>query len=312
MKRLSLKNALWMLFCLVFVVGLMGCQANQSQISTESSKAAGNVKYPLQLKDQAGNVVTIDKQPKRIVSLVPSNTEIAFALGLGKEVVAVTTNDDYPEQVKKLPKVGDMVINVEKVVAQKPDLVLASSMNGKETIDKLKQAGLTVLVLDANNIKQVYESIKLVGQATSHMQEADKLVAQMEHEKQEVVQKVGQIPDAQKKKVWLEISPDLYTAGNGTFLNELITMAGGKNIAADQQGWPQFSAEKVVQANPDVIISTYGSTKEILARPAFSGVTAVKNKQVFAIDPDILTRPGPRIVEGLKQLAMTLYPDRFK
>ncbi|WP_168188837.1 ABC transporter substrate-binding protein [Thermoflavimicrobium daqui] len=290
---------------------LAGC-STKSGVNTPSPVNPSSVNYPLTLTDQAGNKVTLDKQPKRIVSLAPSATEIAFALGLNKEVVGVTTNDDYPAEVKKLPKVGDMNINPEKVLELKPDLVLAAKLNGKETLDKLKKLGLKVLVLDANNYKDVYRSIALAGSATNRAFESDEIIKNMEQEKLALYRTVGQIPENQRVKVWIEISPQLHTTGKGTFIDELVTLASGKNVANGQQGWPQISAEQVVKWNPDVIISTYGDTQGILKRKGFENVTAVKNKRVVAVDQNLISRPGPRIWKGYKEIIKALYPDKVK
>ncbi|SEM90719.1 ABC transporter substrate-binding protein [Lihuaxuella thermophila] len=305
--------ALLFSFILIFGIVLAGCApapgANQAGMDTP--KKPGSINYPIKLKDQAGNLVTIEKQPQRIVSLIPSNTEIAYALNLGKQMVGVTANDDYPAEAKKLPKVGDWKINVEKVVELKPDLVLANTANGKETIDQLKKLGLKVLVLDAQSIRDVYKSIDLVGDATNRAWEADQLVARMEKAKRDVFTKVARVSREKPVKVFVEISPDLFTAGGDTFMNELVTVAGGKNVAVDVKGWPQVSAEQVVKWNPDVIISTHGGEQEILERKGWSSIPAVKNKRVYSIDPNLTNRPGPRIVQGIEQIAAVLYPEQF-
>jgi iron complex transport system substrate-binding protein len=298
----------WMLL-LLLMLSLIGCQ-NLTQPSEKSPITPGDIHYPLTLKDQTGNSVTIKQEPKRIVSLIPSNTEILFALGLGKLVVGVTTNDDYPKEVKNLPQIGDMTINAEKVLAQKPDLVLASSLNGKETINKLKELGLTVFVLDANSIKQVYQSIDLVGQVTNQLRTSDQLIGKMEREKLQVFQQVAQITADKRVKVWLESDPMLYTAGSGTLLDELVTIAGGENVAKNLKGWPQISAEQVVKWNPDVIISMYGDTSIIQKRNGWSTIQAIKEKRIISIDPNIVSRPGPRITQAMQQLVKLFYPNQ--
>jgi iron complex transport system substrate-binding protein len=296
---------------LLIVFSLIGCQP-VNQMNENSPVDPGDVHYPLTIKDQAGNTMTIPKIPERIVSLVPSNTEILFAIGAGKKVVGVTTNDDYPKEVKNLPKVGDMTINAEKVVAQKPDIIFASSLNGKETIDKLKKLGLPVFVLDANSIKGVYQSIDLAGQVTNQLHQSDKLIGSMEAEKLRIFQEVARVKKGKPAKVWLESDPSLYTAGKGTLLNELVTIAGGDNVAKNLNGWPQVSAEQVVKWNPDVIVSMYGDTSTIQKRAGWSTIHAVKEKKITSIDPDIVSRPGPRIIEAMRQLAKTFYPGQVK
>lgn len=306
MKKFVLSFAL-----LLLVFSLVGCQpANMTK--EDSPVNPGDVHYPLTIKDQAGNTVTIPKIPERIVSIVPSNTEILFAIGAGKKVVGVTTNDNYPTEVKNLPKVGDMTINAEKVVAQKPDIIFASSLNGKETIDKLKKLGLNVFVLDANSIKEVYQSIDLAGQVTNQLHQSDGLIGKMEAEKLRIFREVAKAKKNKPVKVWLESDPSLYTAGKGTLLNELVTIAGGDNVAKNLNGWPQVSAEQVVTWNPDVIVSMYGDTSAIRNRAGWSTIHAIKEKKITSIDPDIVSRQGPRIIEAIHQLAKTFYPGQVK
>jgi iron complex transport system substrate-binding protein len=304
------KFALWF-SVLVLIISLLGCQTG-SLTNEESPVDPGDVRYPLTIKDQAGNNVTISKIPERIISLVPSNTEILFAIGAGKKVVGVTTNDDYPKEVKNLPKVGDMTINAEKVVAQKPDIIFASSLNGKETIDKLKKLGLTVFVLDANTIKGVYQSIDLAGQVTNQLHDSDKLIGKMESEKLQIFREVTQAKKDKPVTVWLESDPSLFTAGTGTLLNELVSLAGGDNVAKNLAGWPQVSSEQVVKWNPEVIVSMYGDTSVIQNRSGWNTIQAVQSKRITSIDPNIISRPGPRIVEAMRQLAKTFYPGQVK
>jgi iron complex transport system substrate-binding protein len=304
------KFALWS-FMIVFLLSLVGCQAI-STTEENSPVDSGDVRYPLTITDQAGNKVTIPKLPERIVSLVPSNTEILFAIGAGKNVVGVTTNDDYPKEVKSLPKVGDMTINAEKVLAQKPDIIFASSLNGKETIDKLKKLGLTVVLLDANSIKEVYQSIDIAGQVTNQLRNSDKLIGKMEAEKLKIFRQVAAAKKEKAVKVWLESDPSLFTAGKGTLLNELTSIAGGDNVAKNLNGWPQVQSETVVKWNPDVIVSMYGDTKTIQNRAGWNAIRAVQEKRITSIDPNIVSRPGPRIMEAMHQLAKTFYPGQVK
>jgi iron complex transport system substrate-binding protein len=304
----------WGLLCLslLLVLGAVGCAPSggtEGRLNTPVKPAA--VKYPVEVTDQAGNKVTIKQEPKRIVSLMPSNTEIAYALGLDQKMVGVTTNDDYPAAVKKLPKVGDFKINVEKVVSLKPDLVLANGANDKATLEQLKKLGIPVLVLDAKSFKDIYRSIAIIATATNTAREADLLIAKMQKEHRDIYAKVVNVPKDQRVKVFVELDPTLYTVGGDTFMNELVTTAGGVNVAAGLKGWPQVSAEQVVKWNPDIIISSYGSTDQILKRQGWSTVNAIKGKRVYVVDPNLTNRPGPRIFQGVKEMAEQFYPERF-
>jgi iron complex transport system substrate-binding protein len=236
---------------LVFAVSLVGCGSPEAGTEEEASGS-----FPVTIKDDTGTEVTVEEEPRRIVSLIPSTTEIAFALDLGDRMVGVTTNDKYPPEVEKIEKVGDINIDVEKVLGLKPDLVLASPLNG-DTVEKLRSLGLTVLAVDAESLEEVYASIRRVGMATGAVKQADQRIKEMEAEKKRVVQRVASIPEEKRVRVWVEIDPTPYTAGRDTLVHELITLAGGRNVAEEMKGWNQVSAEKVIRWNPDVILAAY-------------------------------------------------------
>lgn len=308
----------WMMLAMLLLVTACG-QGSQSVEHTDKKAERSSQtsdEFPVTLQDKSGTDVKIAKKPTRIVSIIPNTTEIAFAIGAGNEIVGVSNYDNYPAGVAKKQKVGDLKVNREKVVALNPDLVLADSSNG-EAINTLRKAGLTVLVTEAKNIDEVYKSIGLIGQATGHTGEADKLVHTMQADVRAVQEKVKAIPDEKKPKVWVEVDPSLFTAGKGTFIDDMITLAGGKNIAADVEGWKQLSEEKVLERNPDVILNTYGyydkeATAKILKRPTWQHVKAIQAKRVQALDSDVVTRPGPRITQGLQEVARALHPDLFR
>lgn len=307
-----MRRIISFLFTSLLIMSLVGCTlTNPNDVGLDSPRKPGAIHYPLKLTDQAGRHVTISREPQRIVSLIPSATEIAFALQLDRRVVAVTNNDDYPAQVKKLPKVGDMKIDIEKVLAHKPDLVLASSLLGQEVLNQLQKYRIPFLVIDAKHLLDVYKSIDLVGQATNRARESDQLIAQMEAKKRAIYQRVMQVPKQQRPTVWIEIGPELFTAGGDTLLGEMLQLAGGINVAQKEKGWPQISAEQVIRWNPNVILSTYGQTESIIKRKGFSSIQAIQQKRVYAIDPDRTSRPGPRIIEGIEEIAKALYPERF-
>lgn len=313
MKRFEWRFFSLGIALLLIIGGVIGCSAQSNE---DSSVHYGpmqdrSVNYPLTLKDQTGNQVQLDKEPQRIVSLMPSNTELLFALGAGKQVVGVTDQDNYPEEVKNLPKVSVYQVNPEQVLALKPDLVVANSGNEKAVLDQLRKMGIPVLVIDPNSTKEVYESIRILSMATNKLKNADQLVAKMEKQLREIYAKVVQIPEDKRAKVWIELDGNLYTVGGDTFMNELIQLAGGKNVAQDLKGWPKVSPEQVVKWNPDVIISLYGNAGEIKKREGWQSIHAIQEDRVYTLEPDLLSRPGPRIYDGVKQLAETLYPDRF-
>lgn len=296
---------LFLVVCLCLTA--IGC--SQNQILTP--KEPRSMKYPVKVKDFTGQIVEIQKPPKRIISLVPSATEIAYALELNNEMVAVTSNDNYPPQVKKLPKVGNMKIDLEQVLKHQPDLVLASTVNDLETITQLRKLKIPVLVIGGDTIKDIYRSVLIIAQATNRAWEAEQLVAKMEKEIRQVYGKVVRIPKEKRVKVWIEIGPDLYTVGGDGFLNEMVSLAGGVNVAEKEKGWPKISSEQVVQWKPEVIITTYGGKQEIMKRKGWESIPAIQKKRVYEVNPDLTSRPSPRITQGIEEMAKHFYPDRF-
>lgn len=312
---------------ILMIVVLVACgqqgQSTQKQ-NTENQKTQKTTKaFPVTIQDASGKKVTIKKKPKRIVSLIPSNTEITFALGAGDRVVGDSKFDNYPKAVQKITKIGGQNFNVEKIISLKPDIVLAydTQIHNQSAagLKQLRDAGIPVLVVNqSSSFKDVYQSINMIAKATGTTKKANQIIANMKDQFSKIKQKAASIPKAKRKKVYVEISgaPDIYTAGSGTFLNEMIQMLNAKNIAAGEKGWPKFSQEKVIQQNPDVIILTYGAftknaVQKVLNREGWKNISAIKNKKVYNLDSDLVTRPGPRLVKGVEQLAHAIYPDVF-
>ena len=288
-----------------------------NQAKTENTTAA----FPITIKDALGNKVVMKQKPEKIVSLMPSNTEIAYALGLGKEIVGVSDYDNYPKDTLKKEKIGGQQFNTEKIIGLKPNLVLAhasSASIAKDALQQLRDAGIPVLVVaNAQNFKQVYNSIEMIGKATGESKKADEVVKGMKDQLAAIKAKAASIKE--KKKVYMEVAPapDIYTTGKNTFMDEMLTTIQADNVANDQQGWIKVDQEAIIQKNPDVIITTYGyyvknAVQQVISRKGWENVNAVKNKQVIDIKSDLVDRPGPRVVEGVEELAKAIYPDVFK
>ena len=271
--------------------------------------------------DGADRSVTIVGTPQRIVSLAPSTTEIAFALGLGSRVVAVDSLSDYPAQVKDLPKIKTYPLNLEQVVSFKPDLILAAAIQSPDDIKKLTDLKLTVLVVGApvTTFDSVMSDITMVGQATGTAAAA-KTVTDAMKQKIDAVQ--AKIANAKTKPhVYWELDATdpskPYAPGPGSFINDIITMDGGVNVTASaKSAYPQVNAEEIIAANPAVIIlsdAAYGTTVEsVKTRPGWSVLDAVKNDRVYPIDDNLVSRPGPRIVDGLEAAAKLIHPEMFQ
>ncbi|WP_414054744.1 ABC transporter substrate-binding protein [Macrococcus equi] len=256
---------------------------------------------------------------QRIISLIPSNTEILYALGLDKEIIGVSTVDNYPKQVKDKEKFDGMKLDYEAVLKAKPTMVFAhESMEQaqEKTIKKLKSKRIKVIVVhDANSFDTLYQSITQVAHATHKEAKGKALISDM---KQQVKEIAGKYKDViHGKKVFLEMSshPDIYTGGNHTLMNDLLKQLGAENIFSGIEGYQAVSAEAIVKKNPDIIISTSGSSqkeleKEVKARNGFNHVKAVTDNQVHAINPDTVSRPGPRIAQGMETIAKAVADEK--
>lgn len=276
----------------------------------------------LMLTDGLGRMVMLNSIPKRIISIAPSNTELLFAVGAGDQLVGREELSDYPEAAKKIDSIGSVYgkLNTEAIIALKPDLIFAAEINPPEQVKTLQDLGLTVYYL--NNPKDfdgLYANIKIAGQLTGHDAEAQKLIDSTRARYEAVVQKAATASAAPKVYYELDATDPTkpYTSGPGTFIDLMIKLAGGQNIgAALKDQFAQISVEEIVAQNPDVIVlgdAAYGvSVDSIGARAGWASIAAVLNKKVFAFDDNLVSRPGPRLIDGLEQLAKLLQPELFK
>jgi iron complex transport system substrate-binding protein len=273
--------------------------------------------------DDLGRTVAIaNYPPKRIVSLAPSCTEILFALGLGDRVVGVDRYSDYPpEAVNITPKVGGFAdISIETVLGLKPDLVLATGGVQVKFVELLEEHGLAVVVLSPKDLEGILNDILLVGKSAGEEVAGERLVAEMRQRVDVITERTRDIPAEERPKVYYEIWHNpLMSAGSGSFTNELIKLAGGVNIFEDMATeFSEVSVERVLSGNPDVIVLSPPdapmpgvSPEELKARPGWDGIKAVKDGRIYQIHPDLLNRPGPRIVDGLEALAEVIHPELF-
>jgi len=252
---------------------------------------------------------------QRYISLAPSTTEILFALGLGDKIIGISSYCNYPKETKGIDKVGDFSNpNIEKIIFLKPDYIFCTGLEQAPVITQLKKLKLRVYVADPKNISELFTSIKEIGEITHKTKEADALIKSMQDEIEAIDLKVRIIPKDKRVRVFLEIWHEpLMTAGKGSFVDELITLAGGINIAHDvNRPYCNYSAEKVIALDPQCIIMTYMDKKPPLEiihkRFGWDKISAVRNKQVFNdISPDILVRPGPRVTKGIAEIYKRLY-----
>jgi len=270
--------------------------------------------------DDMGRAVAIDQVPQRIVSFGPNITEILFALGLEEKVVGVSDYCDYPEAAKLKPKVGDAYNpSLERIVELEPDLVL--TVKQEQLNRELDALGIEFMVLDPEDIDGILGDIELVGEITGTKKRAEELIKDMQDS---ISQVIALMEDAPKVSVFFIIDatdPTLpWTAGTGSFIDALITMAGGENVAGEAVGaWVPFSLEQVVSSDPEVIIIQTMiagiptiSKEELDEHPVWGEMTAVRQGKVYIIDGDLVSRPGPRIVQGLEEMAKIIHPELFE
>ncbi|NEU32238.1 ABC transporter substrate-binding protein [bacterium LRH843] len=314
------------MMALLIGCGTQGEEPNNS-ISNEGEEASpadvvdeGAEAFPITITDDAGREVTIDSEPKSIVSIQTSNTEILFALGAGDRIIGVSDYDNYPEEVKDIQKVGGQDMDAELVLTLLPDMAFVTDYHYQNHADTLKQyeeAGIDVIVTgSAASFDDVYQTIEMLGKATGTTEKAAEITEGMKQRLDEIKEQAKAITD--KKKVWVEVSPapDIFTTGQGTFMHEMLEAIQAINVAGDQEGWVKLTEEEIVQLHPDVIITTYGyyvdnPAEEVLTREGWAEVPAVKNEQVFDVDSDTVTRTGPRLIEGVETLAKFIYPETF-
>lgn len=254
----------------------------------------------------------------RYISLAPSTTEILFALGLDAEIIGVSSYCNYPPQALTKSKMGEFSHpNIEKILSLKPDYIFCTGLEQSQAITELRRLGLKVYVADPSTVEELIDSIIDIGKITSKEYQAQIVAKQILDTIERMKEKVSLIPQGNKLKVFIEIWHDpLTTAGQGSYIDELLTIAGGKNIANDtKRPFSVFSSEEVISRNPDCIIMTYMDkavpSKAVAGRFAWGTMNAVKNNRVYNdINPDLLLRPGPRVGQGVEELYKRLYPDQ--
>ena len=277
---------------------------------------------PMTFTDGLGRTVNLSGPAQRVVSLAPSNTEILFAVGAGAQTVGRDEFSDYPAEAVNLPAIGGSYgkYNLEAIVALKPDLVLAAEINTAAQVQAMADLGLTVYLLpNPVTLDEMYGNLETVARMTGHETETASLIESLQARVATVVEKANRAAD--RPLVYYELDatdPNApFTAGAGTFVDKLITMAGGENAANIlESAWAQISAEKLIELNPAIILlgdAAYGTTPESVAkRSGWNAIDAVKNSKIYPFDDNLASRPGPRMVDGLETLIKNIHPELYK
>lgn len=312
MKRRSIAGLLALVLTLAACAGV----SSVTHPSASSPAAGSGTTYPLTITDDDGASVTIDHQPQRIVTFAPSMTEIVFALGLGDRVVGVAgAYDDYPPEAKGIEQVGGagnfgVDPNVEKVVSLQPDLFLTIS-GGDQWKQELRHLGVPVVTYNATDLPDLLHDIDAVGKIAGVPQAALALTARMNDRANAVAQ---QVQTEGRVTCFFEVYyPPLQTVGPGTFIYDMLERAGCDPVTSSAKSdYPQWSVDELVAHPPQVYLATPESAKNVAAiakRPGFGDIPAIANGDVGLIDSDLVTRPGPRVIDGIEQLAAALHPQ---
>jgi iron complex transport system substrate-binding protein len=303
---------------------VLGACASQPQTPEATLiPAASPTPAPITLTDGLGKTLTFDKPVQKIVSLAPSNTEILFAIGAGDQVVARDTFSDFPEAVKQIKDIGGGwgEVDTEAIVALTPDLVLAAEINPVELVKSLEDLGLKVYYLsNPKTLEGMYDNMRTVARLTGHDAETETLIESLKSRVAAVDAKIAGA--TQKPVVFYELDgtdPNApWTSGPGTYVDLLLIKAGGANLGNILDSpWAQISLENLVTENPDVILlgdAVWGGVtpEAVAARAGWESLAAVTNSKVYPFDDNLVSRPGPRMVDGLEQLAKLLHPELFQ
>ena len=281
-------------------------------------KTSGGTRFSGNFTDDLGRQVTLDTVPQRIVSVSPACTEIVFALGLGDQVVGVTEYCNYPEEALNKPKIGTFTSpNLEVIMAQDPDLVLATAGVQSDMVERMEEMGLKVYVVNPSTFADTVAIIRDVGSLTGKEAEAGRIADDMQQRADEITGAVRSAAAAGgvSPKVFYEIfyENNVWTAGRDSILSDLIRMAGGTNLGdADSADYYEFSVESLIAGNPDVYLVGSGSMAnpgDITTRSGWDRISAVRNGRVYVVNEDLVYRTGPRLIDGLESIYQAIKPQ---
>lgn len=278
---------------------------------------------PIEMTDGLGRVIVLEETAQRVISMAPSNTEILFAIGAGPQVVGHDSFSDYPAEAQSITDIGGGFgeLNSEVIVSLEPDLILVANITPPEQIQTLEDLGLTVFAVpNPSDFEGLYSNLETIAVLTGHEEETETLISHLRSRVSAVQEKIAVLSDHPLVFYELDVTdPNApYTSGPGTFIDMLITRAGGENLGSTLKGsWVQISIEELISRDPDIIILgdyTWGGVTpdDVLVRAGWNTLTAVKEGKVFIFDDNLVSRPGPRLVDGLEAMAKLLHPDLFE
>ena len=322
-----MKRVISYILMIMIVLTMMACSTITTEAPDQQDEVNGSIEgeivqtdsnsetvYPFTITDGLDRTLTFETEPQTIITLAPSTTEIVYALGAGDRLIGRTKYCNYPEEALDVASIGSLKEpDIELIIALNPDLILASTHFSEEVLLKLEEVGLNVVVLiEQESFDGVNTVIEKTGKILNQQENAALITENMKAELNEVL---DTLEGVEAKSVYYVVGYGEYgdyTATGDTFLHEVLEMAGGKNIAADGTDW-SYNLESIIEKDPEfVICSTQWDTKAgIEAAEGYNQLSAVKNGNLVELDPDIITRLGPRLAEGTRAIAETLHPESF-
>lgn len=290
--------------------------------SEETQPTEAPTPEALVFTDDMGTTIELTGYPQRIVSISPSMTEVLFAIGAGNQLVGRDDFSVYPEAAAEITSIGSLWegLPTEAILALEPDLIVAAQIISEEHVQTLRDLGLTVFwQSNPYDFESLYANLRELAAITGHQDDTETLIADLTARVSVVQETLSSVADT--PSVFYEVDAtdpsNPYSAGAGTFIDYIINQSGGTNVAASVEGeYPQISVEALIDLNPDVILlsdAVYGITPEsVAARPGWEAITAVQKNAIYPIDPNIMSLPGPRLVNALEEVARLLHPEKFE
>ncbi len=312
LKESRLSKTFGLVLVLTMVLAFAACgQPEESEEQPQPDEPESEI---ITVTDDRGAEIELEAPPATIVTIGPSNTEILYGIGAGNLVIGADSFSDWPERVRDdAEDVGTLrEPNIEKITELQPDLVIASTI-GIEVIEKLEDLGLTVAGFEASSLDHMYEVVGKLGVLTDSEEGAQRLTAAMQESMECIQDEIGEVEE--RPGVFFEVGYEpIFTAGAGTFPDELMEMAEAENVFSDlDDAWAEVNPEAVIERDPDVIIATMEQTKNLIEegqRPGWENITAVRDDRIEKLNPDLLHRPGPRLVFGMGELAAVIWGER--
>ncbi len=287
----------------------------ESKDNGQQASGTGGTEYPLTITDSLGNEVTIEKEPQRVISLAPADTEILFALGVGDRVKGRTDYCSYPEEAAEVESIGTYTSpNTELILSMEPDVIFASDYIDDSIKKQVESTGAKTVVFSANSVEEVQGVILQAGQILNVNEKAKELTDSMDADLKDLQAALSSVKE--KKSLFVDIG-SFYSAGPGSLLADMLDKMDVTNVAADTgEAYPQLSVEAIIEKNPDIYLSLYSTPEELKEVAGLNELDCIKEDHIvfyeaLSKEADMIQRPGPRVVEGMRLLAEQIYPDLF-